>query len=82
MFKTYSDGTAAKLGKGVLAAASTRNGECTTTGDVGGNLLAVADGRRASGVLVLKSAVATVVDGAGYGSKTDNEGSGCELHDE
>lgn len=64
----------------MLAGASAGDGKGAIAGNVGSNLLAVADGGRASTVLVLKRAVATVVDGAGYGSKPDNESSGCELH--
>lgn len=57
----------------MLAGASTKDGE--------GAIPAIADGRRTSGILVLETAVATVVDGSGHGSKTDNEGSGCQLYD-
>ncbi len=76
---TYTDSTGAKLGIGVFASQGAGDGPAAVALDVSDNLLAVADERRAAGAVVLKGAVAAVVDGHD-GADGGKEGEDGKLH--
>jgi len=63
----------------VLASPSAGNSKGARALNVSGNLLAVADERRAAGALILKGAASAVIDGLNTGTKS-SDGKNGKLH--